>query len=59
MLLLGGVLYTIGAIIYARKRPDPFPRVFGFHEVFHLFVIVGSTTFASCIWIWAVTFPRV
>jgi len=59
MLLLGGVLYTIGAIVYARKRPDPFPRIFGFHEVFHLFVIAGSTAFASCIWIWAVTFPRV
>ncbi len=58
-LLLGGVLYTIGAIVYTRKRPDPFPRVFGFHEVFHLFVIAGSTAFASCIWIWAVTFPRV
>jgi len=59
MLLLGGVLYTIGAIVYARKRPDPFPRIFGFHEVFHLFIIAGSTAFASCIWIWAVTFPRV
>lgn len=59
MLLLGGVLYTLGAIVYARKRPDPFPRIFGFHEVFHLFVIAGSTAFASCIWIWAVTFPRV
>jgi hemolysin III len=59
ILLLGGVLYTIGAIVYARKRPDPFPRVFGFHEVFHLFVIAGSAAFASCIWIWAVTFPRV
>lgn len=57
-LLLGGVLYTLGAIIYARKRPNPFPRVFGFHEVFHLFVIAGSTSFAACIWIWAVTFPR-
>lgn len=57
--LLGGLLYTIGAVIYARKRPDPFPNVFGFHEVFHLFVIAGSVAFASCIWIWALTFPRV
>ena len=53
-LLLGGMLYTIGAVIYARKRPDPFPRVFGFHEVFHLFVIAGSVAFAVCIWIWTV-----
>ncbi|HET8844008.1 MAG TPA: hemolysin III family protein [Ktedonobacteraceae bacterium] len=58
-LLLGGILYTTGAVIYARKRPDPFPRVFGFHEVFHLFVIAGSVSFASCIWIWALHLPRV
>lgn len=51
--VLGGVLYTMGAVIYARKRPDPFPAIFGFHEVFHLFVIAGSVAFASCIWIWA------
>ncbi|HEV8190583.1 MAG TPA: hemolysin III family protein [Ktedonobacterales bacterium] len=53
-LLLGGVLYTIGAVIYALKWPNPFPRIFGFHEVFHLFVIGGSLAFAAAIWIWAV-----
>jgi hemolysin III len=58
MLLLGGVLYTLGALVYARKRPDPFPHVFGFHEVFHLFVIAGSAAFAACIWIWALHLPR-
>jgi hemolysin III len=58
-LALGGVLYTIGAVIYARKRPDPFPRVFGYHEIFHLFVIAGSVAFTACIWIWALPFPRV
>lgn len=42
MLLAGGVLYSIGAIVYATRRPDPFPRVFGFHEVFHIFVVAGS-----------------
>ncbi|GAV93353.1 hypothetical protein ADENT20671_0096 [Actinomyces denticolens] len=30
-----GLVYTVGAIVYARKRPDPLPRWFGFHEVFH------------------------
>src|SRR4029453_5016815 len=35
LLMLGGILYTIGAVIYAMKRPNPFPRVFGFHEIFH------------------------
>ena len=59
LLLLGGILYTIGAVIYALKWPDPFPSVLGFHEVFHLFVIAGSVVFAVVIWHWAVTFPRV
>ena len=31
----GGLLYTAGAVVYATQRPDPFPRVFGYHEVFH------------------------
>lgn len=59
LLFLGGVLYTIGAIVYAQRYPNPFPRVFGFHEIFHLFVIAGSITFAIVIWIWALPFPRV
>ncbi len=42
MLGLGGALYTLGALVYAARWPDPFPRVFGFHEVFHAFVIAGS-----------------
>lgn len=35
----GGVLYTLGAVTYGRKRPDPWPRVFGYHEIFHLLVL--------------------
>lgn len=38
----GGVLYTIGAIVYATKRPNPRPGVFGFHEVFHALVTVAA-----------------
>ena len=38
----GGVLYTIGAIVHAAHRPDPWPLVFGFHEVFHAFVIAAA-----------------
>lgn len=41
-LVSGGVLYSIGAVIYALKRPDPLPGRFGFHEIFHLFVMAGS-----------------
>ena len=42
LLIMGGVLYTIGGIIYATRRPNPWPSVFGYHEVFHLLVIAGS-----------------
>jgi hemolysin III len=38
----GGVLYTVGAVIYALKRPDPAPSVFGYHEIFHLLVIAAA-----------------
>jgi len=38
----GGLLYTSGAVIYATRRPDFFPGVFGFHEVWHLFVTAAS-----------------
>jgi len=38
----GGLLYTIGAVVYATRRPDPWPRVFGFHEVFHALVIAAA-----------------
>jgi hemolysin III len=58
LLLLGGVFYTVGAIIYARKKPNPFPTVLGFHEVFHLFVIAGSVVFTIVIWVWVLPFPR-
>ena len=52
-------VYSVGAVIYARRRPNPFPRVFGFHEVFHLFVIAGSASFFYVVWTWVVPFPRV
>lgn len=37
-----GLAYTIGGIIYALERPDPWPRVFGHHEIFHIFVLGGT-----------------
>jgi hemolysin III len=42
LLLAGGVCYTVGAVIYAVKWPDPWPDTFGFHEIWHLFVLGGS-----------------
>jgi hemolysin III len=58
VLAAGGVSYTVGAVIYALKRPNPFPRVFGFHEIFHLFVIAGSVAFAVVVCVWALPYPR-
>lgn len=44
LLIVGGGLYSLGAVIYATKWPDPFPRVFGFHEVFHVLVVAAAVT---------------
>lgn len=41
-LLAGGVAYTIGAVIYTRRKPDPFPGYLGHHEIWHLLVLTGS-----------------
>jgi hemolysin III len=41
LLAVGGVAYTVGAIVYARQRPDPVPTVFGYHEVFHALTLVA------------------
>jgi hemolysin III len=42
LILAGGACYTVGAVIYASRRPDPYPRVFGFHEIFHVLVIAAA-----------------
>ncbi len=42
LFVAGGLLYTAGAVVYVRRRPDPRPAVFGFHEIFHLFVIAAA-----------------
>jgi hemolysin III len=44
LLAAGGALYTVGAVIYAIQRPNPWPRVFGFHEVFHTLVVAAAVT---------------
>lgn len=57
-LFLGGAVYTLGGVVYALKKPNPFPRVLGFHEVFHLLVVVGAALDAAAIWIWVAPIPR-
>jgi hemolysin III len=41
-LALGGLFYSLGALVYIFKKPDPFPKVFGFHEIWHICVLLGS-----------------
>jgi hemolysin III len=41
LLLAGGLAYSAGALVYARRRPNPAPTVFGYHEIFHLLVVAG------------------
>ncbi len=42
LLMAGGIAYTAGAIVYAARKPDPFPKVFGYHEIFHACTVVGA-----------------
>ncbi|GAB2691182.1 PAQR family membrane homeostasis protein TrhA [Thalassiella azotivora] len=44
LVVVGGVLYTVGGVVYGLKRPDPSPRWFGFHEVFHALTVVAFIT---------------
>jgi len=54
MLAAGGLLYSIGAVVYALKRPDPAPRVFGYHEVFHALVIAAAALQYAVVAFWVV-----
>jgi hemolysin III len=55
LIAFGGLLYTVGAVVYARRRPDPFPAWFGYHEVFHLLVVAASTAHFVAIWRYVLT----
>ena len=49
LLFIGGALYSAGAIIYALRRPDPRPAVFGYHEIFHILVIAAAASHYAAI----------
>jgi hemolysin III len=51
--VMGGVLYTVGAIVLIRRRPDPSPRVFGYHEVWHAFTVAAGACHYALIWLLA------
>jgi hemolysin III len=55
MLALGGALYTAGAVVYARRRPDPRPEVFGYHEIFHVLVIAAAAIQYATVAIYALS----
>jgi hemolysin III len=51
LIIVGGVLYTLGAVVYALKRPNPSPEWFGFHEVFHAFTVAAFATHYVAVWL--------
>ena len=51
LLLFGGLAFTGGGIIYALKRPNPWPAMFGYHEIFHVGVVVGSVCHYMAVWL--------
>jgi hemolysin III len=53
LLVGGGLLYTAGAVVYAVQRPNPSPAIFGYHEVFHAFVLAAAVLHFSVIAFWA------
>jgi hemolysin III len=58
LLIASGALYTIGAVIYALRWPNPIPWLFGHHELFHLLVVCGVATTTVTIWVWVIPFSR-
>ena len=44
LVIVGGALYSVGAVTYASAWPNPFPATFGFHEIFHVLVIAAAVT---------------
>ena len=53
LLVVGGLIYIAGGVIYARQGPNPIPGWFGFHEVFHVLVVIAGATHAFAIWRYA------
>ena len=50
LIAIGGILYSLGAVVYALKRPNPFPGTFGFHEVFHALTVAAFVSHYVAVW---------
>jgi hemolysin III len=53
LIATGGILYTVGAVVYAKQRPDPSPTIFGYHEIFHVLVVAAAIAHFTAIAIYA------
>ncbi|HEY6748475.1 MAG TPA: hemolysin III family protein [Mycobacteriales bacterium] len=51
LVIVGGLIYTFGGIVYGLKRPNPWPRTFGYHEVFHLCTVVAASCHMVAVWL--------
>jgi hemolysin III len=51
LMLIGGIAYTAGAIVFLRRSPDPRPDVFGFHEVWHACTVIGAVSHFAMVWL--------
>jgi hemolysin III len=51
LIVAGGLVYTVGGLVYALRRPNPVPGVFGFHEVFHLCTLIAALCHYVAIWL--------
>lgn len=51
LIVVGGVAYTLGAVVYGLKRPNPSPTWFGFHEIFHTFTVIGFVCHVIAVWL--------
>lgn len=58
LIITGGALYSVGALLYAQRRPDPWPGVFGYHEVFHFLTIAAAAAFYVAILVYVLPAPR-
>lgn len=56
LLLLGGSFYTVGAVIFIREKPNPFPGKIGNHEIWHILVMLGNLTFLLMMFIYVLPY---